>query len=114
MASAGTTPPPAAWAPPPELTPTAVLPDFRTAPSALASLPGAESDPGRMGIFLCLLDDRPHLHPSLAALNAHRARVHSLPAPADGALPPGAGVEWTAWRLSEDEEARRAAYLPLP
>lgn len=79
-----------------------------------------------MGIFLCLLDgarvagieltpDRPHLHPSLAALNAHRLRVHQLPAPADpAALPPGAGVEWTAWRLSEEEEARRAAYLPLP
>ncbi|TXT13429.1 hypothetical protein VHUM_00796 [Vanrija humicola] len=68
-----------------------------------------------MGIFLCLLDDRPHLHPSLAALNAHRLRVHQLPAPADpSALPPGAGVEWTAWRLSDEEEARRAAYLPLP
>lgn len=84
-----------------------------------------------MGIFICLLDgkcrpaapastvqlttpDRPHLHPSLHALHAHRLRAHELASPPDPVhdLPPGQGTEWTGWKLTDEEEARRAAYLP--
>jgi hypothetical protein len=79
-----------------------------------------------MGIFLCLLDgkyghpllsltpDRPHLHPTLQALHAHRLRAHQLALPADPArdVPAGQGTEWTAWRLTDEEVARRASYLP--
>ncbi|WWD18353.1 hypothetical protein CI109_102803 [Kwoniella shandongensis] len=60
-----------------------VLPDRHKSKTALTEQKGKESDPGRMAIWVCLLDDRPHLHPSLLALHKHRHNVHSIPLPPD-------------------------------
>ncbi|OCF43918.1 hypothetical protein I317_02188 [Kwoniella heveanensis CBS 569] len=75
----------AVWALPATIEPRAVLPDRYTDPSDATSdkLKGKESDPGRMGVFVCLLDDRPHLHPSLLALHRHRLNAHQIPLPPD-------------------------------
>ncbi|BEJ13846.1 hypothetical protein CspHIS471_0310200 [Cutaneotrichosporon sp. HIS471] len=107
-------PAPKAWAPPRELPRQQVLPDRASTREDIANALGKQSDPTRMGIFLCLLDERPHLHPSLQALNAHRARVHGRPVPDPTREPPGHGSEWTAWKLTPEEEACRAAWLPHP
>jgi hypothetical protein len=100
---------------------------------------GKETEPSRMGIYICLLDgkflaflpehslegrkweaeilDRPHLHPNLAALHKHRLVVHSIPLPLDPnvdlPMTKGEGEEWLTWKYSEEEETRRKAYLPL-
>ncbi|CAK9780715.1 hypothetical protein CC85DRAFT_330360 [Cutaneotrichosporon oleaginosum] len=103
-----------AWAPPHELPRQQMLPDRLTTSTDIAHALGKESDPTRMGIFLCLIDERPHLHPSLQALHAHRARAHGRPAPDPTREPSGQRLEWTAWKLSPEEEARRAAWLPHP
>ena len=70
-----------------------------------------------MGIWLCLKDDRAHLHPSLLALHKHRLAAHGIPIPAESnktlLSAEGEGEEWISWKFSEEEEARRKAYLPL-
>ena len=83
-----------------------------------------------MSIYLCLLDgeshptalekltpaDRPHLHPSLGALHKHRLHAHSIPLPTNPTMspPPNSGKqEWLEWKYTDEEEARRKAFLPL-
>ncbi|KAK8858463.1 hypothetical protein IAR55_002690 [Kwoniella newhampshirensis] len=80
----------AQWTLPPSIPSRRVFPDRHTPRSALGGLKGRDVDPGRMGIFVCLLDDRPHLHPTLSALHKHRQNVHSIPLPPDPSTdPPG-------------------------
>ncbi|KAL7423196.1 hypothetical protein Q5752_002496 [Cryptotrichosporon argae] len=78
------------WSPPPQLVVSPVLPDRR---STLDQIVGHEADPSKTGIFLCLLDDRPCLFPTMAALNSHRTKVHALG-------PAVEGPEWTGWRAA--------------
>ncbi|WRT67656.1 uncharacterized protein IL334_004628 [Kwoniella shivajii] len=73
------------WSLPNTIEPVEVLPDRYTKSSQLLpdNMKGKESDPGRMGIYVCLLDDKPHLHPSLSALHKHRYNIHRIPIPPD-------------------------------
>ncbi|WVQ96823.1 hypothetical protein IAU59_003930 [Kwoniella sp. CBS 9459] len=73
------------WTLPTTINPRLVLPDRYTDLSSAAAdkLKGKESDPGRMGVYVCLLDERPHLHPSLLALHRHRLNAHQIPLPPD-------------------------------
>ncbi|WVF69323.1 hypothetical protein IAT40_004099 [Kwoniella sp. CBS 6097] len=75
----------AVWTLPSTIEPRRVLPDRYTDPSSVLAdkLKGKVSDPGRMGVYVCLLDERPHLHPSLQALHRHRLNAHQIPLPPD-------------------------------
>ncbi|KAL0243401.1 hypothetical protein I308_105365 [Cryptococcus tetragattii IND107] len=198
MAQSAQPTPATAWTLPPSISPRLVYPDI--SPAVLIKDGGGgdqlqqqkgivakESDPGRMGVWVCLLHDKPHLYPSLIALHKHRHASHGIPIPAGGptALPEpqtrlqtqvqgatdmeenstasavtedilpkevaevlqqlradvrgsdvdvngqssasgrphdgnanvGKGIhaaeEWFTWMFTEEEEARRRAYLPL-
>ncbi|XAO24828.1 hypothetical protein I312_103635 [Cryptococcus bacillisporus CA1280] len=197
MAPSDQPPPASPWMLPPSIPSRLVYPDI--SPAVLSKDGGGdqhqqqkgviakESDPGRMGVWVCLLHDKPHLYPSLIALHKHRHALHGIPIPAGGptALPEpqtrpqtqGQGVtdmaenstasnvsedilpkevvevlqqlradvrgsdagvndqssasgrphdgnvnvgkgihaaeEWFTWMFTEEEEARRRAYLPL-
>ncbi|WWC88808.1 uncharacterized protein L201_003721 [Kwoniella dendrophila CBS 6074] len=78
-------PPQVYWSLPNLIEPVQVMPDGYTRPEQL--LPGdmkaKESDPSRMAVYVCLLDEKPHLHPSLIALHKHRYNIHKIPLPTD-------------------------------
>ncbi|ORY31428.1 hypothetical protein BCR39DRAFT_526658, partial [Naematelia encephala] len=102
------------WNISPTLTSRQVLPDRWTDGNVIPDgLVGKETDPSRMGIFLCLLDERPHLHPSLQALHKHRFQIHGIALPPDPARDMPGDNSWINWRFTEEEQARRKAYLPL-
>ncbi|WVR06238.1 hypothetical protein IAU60_003268 [Kwoniella sp. DSM 27419] len=118
--------PPALWALPAKITARQVLPDRYTDPASLApeQMKGKESNPSRMGVYVCLLDERPHLHPSLLALDRHRLAAHQIPLPTDPSTQISqrssqvgtsdkAKDEWFMWSFSEEEESRRRSFLPL-
>ncbi|ODN74328.1 hypothetical protein L202_06745 [Cryptococcus amylolentus CBS 6039] len=89
-----------------------VYPDYCTTQAQLSNQVGSTSDPGRMGIYVCLLDDRPHLYPSLAALHKHRHVSHSIPPPAGDAVDTAAGAASAAGgdiTMSEDPPTHTAA-----
>ncbi|OXB37766.1 hypothetical protein LQV05_003204 [Cryptococcus neoformans] len=202
MAQSTESPLPPPWTLPPCIAPRLVYPDI--SPAVLSKngasgpvgddqqqqqkeIVGKDSDPGRMGVWVCLLHDKPLLYPSLIALHKHRHASHGIPIPAGGpaALPepqtpaqaraqegatdatgnptastaPGdilpkevvevlqqlqadtkgsdvdvkglsstsgcprqngnadvrtdISEEWFTWKFTEEEEARRRAYLPL-
>ncbi|WWC70629.1 40S ribosomal eS28 domain-containing protein [Kwoniella pini CBS 10737] len=73
------------WILPQNIQPIQVIPDRYTKSNEVSSenMKGKESDPSRMGVFVCLLDNKPHLHPSLQALHKHRLIIHKIPLPAD-------------------------------
>ncbi|WWC62420.1 uncharacterized protein I303_105016 [Kwoniella dejecticola CBS 10117] len=75
------------WTLPTTIEAVPVMPDRYTKPSELSpeKMKGKESDPSRMGVYVCLLDDKPHLHPSLHALHKHRLTIHGIPLPLDPA-----------------------------
>ncbi|WVW84515.1 hypothetical protein I302_106549 [Kwoniella bestiolae CBS 10118] len=131
------------WALPNTIEPVQVLPDRHTKADAagVENMKGKESDPSRMGVYVCLLDDRPHLHPSLLSLHKHRLNIHKIPLPPDPTndLPTSQSAattqtvqdeditmssspvpletetkaEWIMWKFTEEEENRRKSYLPL-
>ncbi|RXK41650.1 hypothetical protein M231_01150 [Tremella mesenterica] len=66
------------WSLPSRLLPRSVSPDFSE--PRLETI-GIATDPGRMSIYLCLIDSKPFLLPSLFALHKHRKMVHDIPIP---------------------------------
>ncbi|KIR33231.1 hypothetical protein I352_04604 [Cryptococcus deuterogattii MMRL2647] len=92
MAPSAQPPPAPPWTLPPSISPRLVYPDI--SPAVLSKDGGGgdqqkeivakESDPGRMGVWVCLLHDKPHLYPSLIALHKHRHASHGIPIPAGG------------------------------
>ncbi|WVN88770.1 uncharacterized protein L203_103983 [Cryptococcus depauperatus CBS 7841] len=125
-------PPLAVWTLPAFTPARQVYPDYNVERTGLIDerTVGRESDPTKMGVWVCLLDEKPHLHPSLLALNKHRFVAHSIPLPPNPAqdLPikksqVGSALlldkvdienddEWFTWRFTEEPEARRITSLP--
>ncbi|WWC95959.1 hypothetical protein V866_002826 [Kwoniella sp. B9012] len=108
------------WNLPDTIAPIQVLPDRFTKPAdaQVENLKGKESDPSRMGVFVCLLDDKPHLHPSLISLHKHRLNIHHIPLPPDPSndlpIPQSSSTLRPSEPPQTDEDISMTATSPTP
>ncbi|OCF73083.1 hypothetical protein I204_06313 [Kwoniella mangroviensis CBS 8886] len=108
------------WNLPDIIAPIQVLPDRYTKPAdaQVDNLKGKESDPSRMGVFVCLLDDKPHLHPSLISLHKHRLNIHHIPLPPDPSndlpIPQSIPTPHSAEPPQTDEDISMTSTSPIP